>query len=125
MQLFLAATLVVGCVTPVNVDIDADQDGLLTSQEEKAGTDPFNEDSDGDGFADGLEVDSGRDPLDAESKPYTGGWKTDSCANDIASTGSAVGDVGADFELMDQFGETVRLYDFCAHTIYIVFGAFW
>lgn len=114
-----------GCITAVDVDIDADQDGLLTSEEESYGSDPEKPDSDGDGFSDGDEVEQGKDPMDSADKPYLGGWATGQC-DDIEQTGSEVGDVGANFELMDQFGEMVSLYDFCeAKAIYLVFGAFW
>lgn len=37
-------------------DADDDKDGLLTSYEEKIGTDPYNPDTDGDGLKDGDEV---------------------------------------------------------------------
>ncbi|MBN1633411.1 MAG: OmpA family protein [Ignavibacteria bacterium] len=49
-------------------DADDDKDGLLTSYEEKIGTDPYNPDTDGDGLKDGQEVKTyGTDPLNKDS----------------------------------------------------------
>lgn len=45
------------------VDFDADDDGLLTSQEQTLGSDPFLSDTDGDGLSDGLEIFLGWNPL--------------------------------------------------------------
>ena len=41
---------------------DTDQDGLIDSQEQQLGTNPFNPDSDSDGITDGQEVTNGTDP---------------------------------------------------------------
>ena len=78
-----------------------------------------------DGFA--GEYGGGEDIEDVVSEFYEGGgWKKDvECRDDIESTGNNVGDITADIELMDQFGETVRLYDFCGRAILLVSGAFW
>lgn len=55
-----------------------------------------------------------------------GGWrKGTACRDDLSATGNAVGDVTEDITLMDQFGEDVRLYDFCDRAVLIVSGAFW
>jgi hypothetical protein len=50
------------------VDDDLDDDGLTSSEEAAAGTDPNNPDTDGDGFSDGEEVALGTDPLDLNSQ---------------------------------------------------------
>jgi hypothetical protein len=50
------------------VDDDLDDDGLTSSEEAAAGTDPNNPDTDGDGFSDGEEIALGTDPLDPNSQ---------------------------------------------------------
>ena len=117
--------LSVGCVSTVDVDVDADKDGLLTSQEEAVGTDPTKSDSDGDGFDDGDEVSQYTDPGNPGDAPYTGGYRIDSCRNDIEGTGYTAGDVVKNFELSDQFEETVRSRDFCDQVILLDFSAGW
>ncbi|MCP4788317.1 MAG: hypothetical protein GY878_32815, partial [Fuerstiella sp.] len=62
----IAALAAGGSVIP---ESDADGDGLTTSQEIAAGTDPDNPDTDGDGTNDGDEVTAGTDPTDANSRP--------------------------------------------------------
>jgi hypothetical protein len=114
--------VLVGCVpAEVDVPLDLDADGLLVGD-----PDPEDEDADDDGHLDGDEVDAGTDPTDANSHPYKGGWAIDAaCKDDIESTGNEVGDIAEDFEGTDQFGETVRLHDFCGKTILLTSGAFW
>jgi len=128
-------------------DSDADEDGLTKAEEEELGTDPDNPDTDGDGLSDGEEVnehgtdpleadsdgdewddgeevDDGTDPLDEADHPYSGGWPIDACRSSIQPEADEVGSVALPFNLMDQFGETVRFYDFCDHVIVLVCGAF-
>lgn len=86
--------------------------------------------SDGsDGGGDGGTDSDGGDGGDGEGDPidetYIGGWPKDACADDIRASGSEEGDVAEDFLLEDQFGEEVRLYDFCDHYVLIQFGAMW
>jgi hypothetical protein len=114
-----------GCFAAVDIDVDADGDGAVNSAEEAAGSDPALPDSDGDNWLDGEEIAQSTDPNDGEDHPYTGGWAIDACRDSIESTGNAVGQVAYNFELPDQFGDTVRLHDFCNRVIYLVFGAFW
>ena len=70
------------------------------------------------------------DPLyaydaDAES-PYTGEWPVGACADDVGpGEGYKKGDVIPDFSLMDQFGDTVHIRDFCNRTIAVYGAAFW
>ena len=98
---------------------DSDGDGILDSEEEALGTDPFASDTDGDGYTDSEEYDSHTDPLDPTDYPYTyqGGWPIDSCRLDVRGTGTEEGDIAYQFELMDQYGDMVHLYDFCAHEV--------
>ena len=54
---------------------------------------------------------------------YIGGYNTNPCT--AQTTGYAVGEVAGDFSLMDQYGETVTLSDFCNNTVLLVSAAFW
>ena len=122
--LLLPLMLMGACKMPiVDIPFDSDLDGLLDDEEDELGTDPDNPDTDGDSFSDSDELDANTDPLDASSHPYTGGWPIDDCHNDIQGTGYEIGDIAYPFELMDQYGDYVYLYDFCAHAIYIIYGS--
>ena len=102
------------------VSPDSDGDGLSDAKENQLGSDPNNKDTDGDGWLDGEEVDGFTDPVDSSDHPYTGGWAMGACRHDIESTGNLVGDVAEQFELEDQFGDTVRLHDFCDREVLLV-----
>ena len=133
----LASLGAIGCLAQVNLErpdgtvwteggaADADGDGLNIDQENALGTDPGNPDSDADGWTDGEEYTSATNALDDADHPYEGGWKIDACRNDIEPTGEAEGQVADNFELTDQFSETVRLHDFCDQVVYVIFAAFW
>jgi hypothetical protein len=114
-----------GCIATVDINQDADGDGLLDPAEVVAGSDPTVADTDGDGYLDGDEVRQNTSPVDANDKPYLMGWPIDSCRQDISGNGTKEGEVAGDFALLDQFGETVHLYDFCNQVVYLVFAAFW
>jgi hypothetical protein len=118
----LSLGLATGCIAEVKIDVDGDQDGLLDSQEVELGSDPADPDSDADGYEDGEEFESNTDPADAADKPYQAGWQIDACRHDIEATGAEEGDVAENFALPDQFGETVRLHDFCDQVV-LVMGA--
>lgn len=109
----------------VDIPHDQDLDGLMSDLELSLGTDPFADDSDDDGFSDGEEFDLGTDPMDDGSRPYLGGWPMDGCADDIEETGYDEGQIAPDFNLVDQYGDVVRLYDFCDHTVLLASAAFW
>ena len=115
----------VGCVANVTFDADADGDGLLTSEEAELGTNPAVADSDEDGWNDGDEAAQHTDPLDDTDQPYQGGWQIDACRSEVEPTGNAVGEIANDFALLDQFGDTVHLHDFCNRVVWMVFAAFW
>ena len=106
-------------------DVDSDGDGLTDSEEEALGSDPDAADSDGDGWDDGEEVSGNTDPLAAQDHPYTGGWAIGACRDELQATGNGVGDIAEDFALTDQFGDTVRLHDFCDRQVLLVSAAFW
>ncbi len=123
---FLPALGLVACATAeIDVPTDADHDGLMSDEEEAAGTDPNNDDSDGDGHADGAEVEAGFDPMDAEDHPYMGGYAVNRCDSEPEPSGDGVGSIFKNFSLMDQYGEDVELYDFCGNYVYIEAGTFW
>ena len=104
--------------------IDSDGDGLSDAEERELGSDPAMTDSDGDGWDDGVEHGYYTDPADANDHPYTGGWPIDSCRNDLVATGMSEGDVINDVKLLDQYGEEIRLHDFCNHTVLIEHAGF-
>lgn len=143
----LATLAALGLVLGGCPDSDTDGDGLTNAEEEELGTDPDNPDtdddllsdgdevniygtdplvadSDGDGWKDGKEVNEGTDPLEPADHPYSGGWPIDSCRAEVQPGADEIGSVAMPFNLMDQFGETVRFYDFCDHVIILVCGAF-
>jgi hypothetical protein len=109
----------------VDPDSDNDGDGLTASEEEALGTDPNNPDTDGDGWDDGHEHGELFDPTDPDDHPYTGGWGRDACFDDFVPASYQPGDVIDDFALVDQFGDTVHLRDFCGRVIYLLAGAMW
>ena len=121
----LIPLLLYGCAAVVEIDQDADGDGLIDPEEAAAGSDPGDPDSDGDGFDDGTEVLGNTDPASSGDKPYQNGWPIDSCRWDVGGEGGEIGQVSAGFELLDQYGETVRLHDFCNQVVQLVFAAFW
>ena len=106
--------------------LDDDGDGLLTSEENDLGTDPFVADSDDDGYLDGEEADIGTDPLDALDHPYTGGWAIDTqCRDTVGEDVDSDVTIASNFSLTDQYGDSVKLYDFCDRTVLLVASAFW
>ena len=107
-----------------NVDVDSDDDGLSDSEEDDLGTDADEPDSDGDGYDDGEEVDAHTDPSDGSDAPYQAGWTIDACRDDITATGTDEGDVIENFEFPNQYGETVRLHDFCNQVVLVVGAGF-
>ncbi len=56
---------------------------------------------------------------------YSGGYNVNLCSPEVQSTGYAVGQVAGDFELIDQYGENLRLSDFCGNAVLLVAAAFW
>lgn len=105
---------------------DSDGDGLSDAEEEELGTDPDNPDTDGDGYDDGEEVDANTDPNHAGDHPYQGGWPIGDCRHSITPTGNnRPGDIAQQFALLDQYGDTVRLHDFCDKEVVLIGAAFW
>ena len=111
---------------PWGDEMDSDGDGLNDALEVELGTDPDAADSDGDGFTDADEFDQGSSPTDGTDRPYLGGWTKDrDCADSVSPTGSQVGGITEDFELPDQYGDVVRLHDFCGRAVMLVGSAEW
>ncbi|HUF39611.1 MAG TPA: protein kinase [Anaerolineales bacterium] len=53
--------------TEIALLVDSDGDGLTDVEEQRLGTDPFNQDTDGDGLSDFEEVQTGTDPLNPDT----------------------------------------------------------
>ena len=78
------------------------------------------EDTDGEPEPEGCNVES----------PYMGGWDIGCCQDEVVPTAWAAGGVTAgsvlpDWTVNDQFGDAVRLYDFCHDAIYFEYAAVW
>jgi len=113
-KLLLPTLLLMGCAVPsVDLPFDSDRDGLLDDEESGFGTDPTLPDSDSDGWLDGDEVSSFTDPLNPEDHPYTGGWPIGPCRDGIDGSGWNDGFVVNNTSNADQFGDTVKIHDFC------------
>ncbi len=52
-------------------------------------------------------------------------WPAGGCADEIEETGVAVGQIAGDFVQLNQFGDSLRLYDFCDRYVLLVGAAFW
>ena len=103
-----------------STESDADSDGVNDCDEETLGTDPENADSDGDGLSDREEIDCVSDPLNADEQCYQCGWEHND-PGDLVSTGSEVGDVVGNIQLVDQCGDMVDIWDFHGsyHILYL------
>ena len=64
-------------------------------------------------------------PSDAGPMTYLGGWTKATCQNETVGTGTKQGDIAYDFQQMDQYGETLRLHDFCDRVVLLVGSAYW
>jgi hypothetical protein len=88
-------------------------------------------DGDGDGGdGDGDPADTGEPECDGTS-PYMGGWDIGCCQDEVepqngwSPGGVHVGTIMPDWTFTDQFGEAVRLYDFCHDAIWFEYVALW
>ena len=52
-------------------------------------------------------------------------WTTDDCADSITGTGKKVGQIAHDFIQPDQYGNPLRLHDFCDRVVLVTGAAFW
>ncbi len=137
---WLLGTFAVGCAS-TKIDLggeggeeilDSDGDGISDADEggddvdtDGDGTpDYLDTDSDGDDWTDYAEVNSYTDPTDPDDHPYEGGWPIGACRHDLEPTGYAPGDIIENVRLMDQFGEEVKMHDFCDSVVLIEHAGF-
>jgi hypothetical protein len=106
-----------GGIDPVS---DLDGDGISYEDEIAQGTNPDLMDSDGDGIDDADEMLCGSDPMNAEEVCYKCGWKRNDPGR-LASTGSEIGDLIENVQMVDQCGEMVSIWDFYGeyHILYM------
>lgn len=108
-------------------------DGIVdgeTGMEEEAGDgdgDPMGGDGDP---GDGDPTDTGEPPACDGTSPYMGGWDIGCCQDEMVPNGWApggvhVGTIMPDWTLTDQFGEAVRMWDFCHDAIWFEYVALW
>ena len=98
-----------------------DSSGSSTSDQTEAGDDTDSGNSASDDTGDGQSDDT----ADGTESHYLGGWPVDACNDSITSTGNEVGDIALDWTRMDQYGDDLRLHDFCDHAVLLVGSAFW
>jgi len=96
---------------------DSDGDGLSDGDEIKYGADPNVVDTDADGYTDRDEVVEGHDPANPKDRIYKGHWpyyfdKETIKGGKIAPGGAEVGKRVGRFQLKDQHGDNVDLFDF-------------
>ena len=122
------AMTLAGCKTDVTDDDDefgswtnGGAQGLPGGATDLPDGDDTNDDDDPDGDLGGLGDGSGGGSTDA----YAGGYPINPCASIPTATGVGVGDVSPDWTLQDQYGETVRLSDFCGSVVLLESAAFW
>jgi hypothetical protein len=74
---------------------------------------------------------TGGPPVCDPPSPYMGGWDIGCCQDEIAPQngwspgGVGVGTIMPDYTFTDQFGEAVRLYDFCHDAVWFEYVALW
>ena len=113
----LALSGLVACGDPEKDDTGSDTTGATGLQPDA--------DEDGDGYTNGEEDAGGTDPYDATDVPYQGGWRKDiECNDSVVAEGNDVGQVAENFEVKDQYGDTLNLYDFCNRVVLIEFSGF-
>lgn len=84
------------------------------------------------GSGDGdTETETGGPPVCDPPSPYMGGWDIGCCQDEIPAQngwspgGVGVGTIMPDYTFTDQFGEAVRLYDFCHDAVWFEYVALW
>ena len=85
-----------------------------------------NSDNSGNTGSDPSSEPDNREPSSEPEIPsYTGGYNVNLCSPEAQATGYGIGQVAGDFNLVDQFGENVRLSDFCGNAVLLVAATFW
>jgi hypothetical protein len=110
-------------------DVGDETDGM---EDNEAGDgDPGDGDPAGDGDPSG-DGDPTGDPVECDgTSPYMGGWDIGCCQDDVlpqngwSPGGVHVGTIMPDWTLTDQFGEALRLYDFCHNAVWFEYVALW
>jgi len=126
--------------------VDADGDGLTDEEEAELGTDPDLADTDGDGFSDPDELELGYNALFEWSHPIEeGDYLVGTCpvlpdVDKAGHTGMASmnyngqtyeweayqnGDILANWEGNDTFGQRISFYNFCGNYVMLVVSAAW
>ena len=85
---------------------------------------------DGDAEAGDGDGDPNAAPVCDVPSPYQGGWDIGCCQADIVPSawspgGVSQGTVLPDWTFTDQYGDAVRIYDFCHNAIYFDYAAMW
>lgn len=114
----------------------------LACTEDEGGplTDEFGDEAMDDSGTDDLATDDGTDsaegtdttggPTCDSTSPYMGGWDIGCCQDEVVPTawypgGVAAGSVIPDWTFIDQYGDSVRVRDFCHEAIYFEYAAMW
>jgi hypothetical protein len=125
-----AALLCSGCGAD---DAASGGDGVIgdAGDADTSGTGGGSGDGDGDGDPEGDGDPTGDPSVCDVPSPYMGGWDIGCCQDDVepqngwSPGGVHVGTIMPDWTLTDQFGEAVRLYDFCHDAIWFEYVALW
>jgi hypothetical protein len=144
MNYFLSVLPFIGCFEPqpqyINTKEEADE-GSDEEISDDGGIEPVNspssepssendngnnsDNSDNSGSDPSSEPDNREPSSEPEIPSYTGGYNVNLCSPEAQATGYAIGQVAGDFNLVDQFGENVRLSDFCGNAVLLVAATFW
>ena len=140
MKFFMFLFPLMGCFEPQPQYINTKDDNP-DSEEDSAGNiqenqddntngstsepDPGNNNSDNSDNPDNTEPEYQEPSYEPELPTYSGGYNVNLCSPEAQATGYAVGQVSGDFELIDQYGENLRLSDFCGNAVLLVAAAFW
>ena len=110
---------------------DDDGDGLTNAEEAEAGTDPAKADTDGDGYDDGEELAQAGNPIDRCTWPAgPGHWPDFSDEAGLLGIGGgnaswSVGSIAPDVDFVDQFGQSVSLYQYYGFVVLIDISTGW
>ena len=128
----------VGCFEPqpqyittndkdTDITEDIEENTNSPTSEPDAGDNNSNnsDDFDNSGDSDNTNTEPEEPSYEPELPTYAGGYNINPCNPEVQATGYAVGQVAGDFELIDQYGENLRLSDFCGNAVLLVSAAFW